>query len=246
MGCVTNCFLLLINLIVLMVGVAVIALSSYVLKTSVSYDVIFIENMTMLPMWTLIGGVFITILSLFGACGVIMKSTCMLRFYGSLVLLFVLMELVCGVLILVFREQAGDITKDRMFKALELYNDNDQTTQDAIDVAQHDLQCCGVNSYEDWFYILNENSVTPGCCKDNSPEFCYKNISALTQTQLQETLYTRGCYEALIDDLSQQLLALGILALVLVTVQLFCVIGAFCSASSIAKEKYLRLYQRAM
>ncbi|KAF2360076.1 Tetraspanin/Peripherin [Trinorchestia longiramus] len=203
-----------------MVGIAVIALSSYVLHTSVEYDKIILNGTLMLPMWTLIGGVFLTILSFFGACGVLRRSTCMLRCYGSLVLVILIMELVCGILLIVYRDEAADLTKDKMIKVFEQYGGQDEALTNSINVAQHDLECCGVSNYEDWFYILNSNDVTPGCCKDTSDmETCYQSINALSPDEIEETLYTKGCYKALMDDLADEILALGILCLVLVAVQ---------------------------
>lgn len=79
-----------------------------------------------------------------------------------------------------------------------------------------------MESHEDWFIILNSNDVTPGCCTSNpgvDADTCYKNINELKPLQIKETIYTEGCFDSMKDKLSEETLALGILAIVLVVLQ---------------------------
>lgn len=79
------------------------------------------------------------------------------------------------------------------------------------------LQCCGINSYNDWYYILGKPQVTPGCCRDDSgvdSDECYTVIVHKPPEEIEKIIYTRGCYQSMIDDLADETLALGIMALV--------------------------------
>uniref|UniRef100_A0A2P2I7A9 Tetraspanin n=1 Tax=Hirondellea gigas TaxID=1518452 RepID=A0A2P2I7A9_9CRUS len=240
MGCVSNCILVLVNLLVLLMGLAVIALSSVVLHTTKDYNRLIMEGVLMLPMWTLIGGICLTMVGFFGCCGAIRKSACMLRLYGALVLVFFGMELVCGILLLVNRDHVVEVLEDRMMKTFMKYNESDQALTDSIDIAQHDLECCGVNSYQDWFILLNSNDVTPGCCTGQlaSADTCYKNINELNpETELPLQIYKKGCFSTMVEDLGEISTVLGIMCIVLVSMQLLCIIFAFVTASKVARRK---------
>lgn len=239
MGCVGNCLLIMVNTIVLSLGLAVVALSSYVIGTTMEYNKLIMEGIMMLPVWTLIGGVALTILSLFGCVGVLKKSSPLLRLYGCLVLMFFAMELVCGILLLVYRDNAGKWVEDRMFRMFRKYGGEDLSLTDSIDAAQHKMKCCGVNTYGDWFPILNGQDVTPGCCTGlgADAETCYKNINVLDHVEIDLRIFQRGCFQAMQEDLEKETLALGIMCIILVVVQLACIGIAFGTARTITRKK---------
>ena len=58
--------------------------------------------------------------------------------YGGLVLVFFVMELVCGILLLVMRKEAPEFLQDRMTRAFNRYPE-DPALANSIDVAQNEV-----------------------------------------------------------------------------------------------------------
>jgi len=233
---------LLVNLATMCIGIAIIGLSSYVVQLGRDYNHLVEdgEMLLMVPIWTLVGGLLMTIVSFFGCCGILRGSPCMLRLYGTFVVLLVVMELVCGTLLVMNKEWFMDRVHDGMTNTFYKYGPDHPALSDSIDVSQHELRCCGVSSYNDWFLIKNDNDVTPGCCTRDpgvDANDCYRNINELTPEELKETIYTEGCYVTLQNLLADQAFTLGILVIVLCAMQLVMTVVAFCSANSYAKRR---------
>jgi len=235
-----------VNLAVMCVGLAIIGLSSYVVHLGRDYNHLVEDGelLLLVPVWTLIGGILMTVVSFFGCCGILRGSPCMLRVYGTFVVLLVVMELVCGTLLLMNKDWFMERVHEGMNNSFMKYGPDHPQLSDSIDASQHELKCCGIDSYNDWFLILNDNDVTPGCCtRDPGVDAysCYKNINELKPEELKETIYTKGCYVALQDLLLHESLTLGILVIVLCAMQLVMMIVAFCSASSYEKREQIRM-----
>ena len=59
--------------------------------------------------------------------------------YGGLVLVFFIMELVCGILLIVWRNEAPEYLQDKMRKSFEHYNE-DEALARSIDIAQNEVR----------------------------------------------------------------------------------------------------------
>jgi len=245
MGCIGNCIVVGVNLAVMTVGLAIVGLSSYVLHLSLSYKDLVEDSSLVLhfvPLWTLIGGIILTLVCFFGCCGVLRRSPCMLRTYGSLVLLFFAIELVCGVLLVVKKDEILDYIEGDMLATFRKYNMNkEKELSTSIDLAQAELQCCGVKSYQDWASILPDSrDVTPGCCRKMpgyDPNTCYMDVATLNPRRRNDTIYTRGCFPTLKYSMAHESLALGIMAIVLSVLQLVLMIVSFTEAAKYARHK---------
>lgn len=84
------------------------------------------------------------------------------------------------------------------------------------------LHCCGVENYTDWQewpYGSNGN-VSRGCCKeDDRSDTCYMNKNTLPEDQAKDYIYTEGCYEAIKEDLKEEVVALCVILFIMVVVQ---------------------------
>lgn len=95
--------------------------------------------------------------------------------YFSLIIILFLSEFIVGALVFVFRSGISRaLTMDIKDGIVKHYNTTDRggmvsPSVSAIwDKVQVDLQCCGVNSYEDWYEIddwKNKNWVPKSCCR---------------------------------------------------------------------------------
>jgi len=244
MGCIGNCLVVTINIAVMAVGLAIVGLSSYVLHLSLSYKDLAgdaSDFLYMVPLWTLIGGILLTLICFFGCCGILRKSPCMLRTYGSLVLVLFAVELVCGVLLVVKKDNILEFVRKDMKAQFRQYGSKDKELSNSIDIAEHELECCGVDGYQDWSAIVPDGkSVTKGCCRSGhgiDPNTCYKDVMILPIKEINETIYTRGCFGALKSLVAHESLALGITAIVLAVLQLILMVISFTEAAKYSRHK---------
>ncbi|XP_033105661.1 CD63 antigen-like isoform X1 [Anneissia japonica] len=91
---------------------------------------------------------------------------------------------------------------------------NTKAATDAIDYVQEKFECCGALSYTQW--LLDFKAIPTSCCK---VENCIP---------LAETVYEKGCVEALDDWGKKNLLILGGLSLGLLVFELIPMCLACC------------------
>jgi tetraspanin-9 len=95
--------------------------------------------------------------------------------YFSLIIVLFLSEFIVGALVFVFRTGISRaLTMDIKDGIVKHYNTTDRggfvtpSVSKIWDNIQTELQCCGVNSYEDWYHIENWQSykwVPASCCR---------------------------------------------------------------------------------
>lgn len=95
--------------------------------------------------------------------------------YFSLIIVLFLSEFIVGALVFIFRTGISRaVTMDIKDGIIKHYNSTDRggmispSVSSIWDRVQMQLQCCGVNSYEDWYYIENwprEKWVPKSCCR---------------------------------------------------------------------------------
>ncbi|XP_068206824.1 CD63 antigen-like [Palaemon carinicauda] len=235
MGCISKFTLFVTNFIVFGVGVAVVALASIVISKDNTYGVLLSEGTFSLPIIILIAGLVILLIGFLGCCGAMQKSSCMLYTYAIIVLIFLVAEIVLGIMMLVFSNQTEEVIVEGMDEVFKKYGQNDTVLNKAIDDAQHELQCCGVLNYTDWQTFPygeqhNNNTVGDGCCKGNWTAGC--GIGILDDPDIGSKIYTEGCYYVIKEDVQDAAIGLGVACLILAFVEAFS-IGFACS---LAKE----------
>ncbi|XP_064082241.1 CD63 antigen-like [Macrobrachium nipponense] len=238
MGCISKFTLFVTNFIVFAVGVAVVALASMVISKDNTYGVLLSEGTFSLPIIILIAGLIILLIGFLGCCGAVQESPCLLYTYAGIVLILLLAQLILGILILVYSNKAEEIIVKGMKEVFDDYGRNDTSLTKAIDQAQHDLKCCGVQNYTDWedFYYGQQhenNSVADGCCKGNTTVVgC--GLGVLDDPDVETKIYTQGCFYAIQEDAKDATVGLGVACLILALVEGFSISFA-CSLAKGAR-----------
>lgn len=237
MGCCNKFALFFINFLVFGVGVAVVVLASIVIAKDNTYGILLSEGTFSLPIIILIAGLVILLIGFLGCCGALKENSCMLQTYAVIVLLLLIAEIILGILILVYTNKAETIIMDGMDKVFNKYGGADASLTKSIDAAQHDLECCGVRNYTDWsnytYATNNPNSVGDGCCRDEITKDCGKGV--LGQPNIEDKIYTRGCYSAIKEDVEGLAIGLGVICIILAIVQLMAVSCA-CGIAKKSKQ----------
>lgn len=222
MGFFSKFALFVLNFLVFGVGVATVVLASIFISKNGEYGSLLASGTFTLPICILIAGLCILLLGFFGCCGALKENACMLHTYATIVLLLFIAEVVLGILIFVYTDEAEEIVTKGMDNVFNEYGQQDEALTKSLDLAQQKLQCCGVNGYKDWLNFTFGNgtgNVAMGCCIEQTNN-CYEGVAYETEETAKKTVYIQGCYQAVKDDLQNVVVALGVTTLILGLVQL--------------------------
>lgn len=249
MGICTKYTLFFENFILFLVGLAFMALGTYilVLKEKKVHDVL---DFFLDPACDMcLAGAFIFVLAFFGCTGALRENTVFLKIFYYWLTLFLLLEV--GVAVLFFLTYYLQNVRDALFpedsfnKAIVTYRD-DRDMRDLIDSIQKSLGCCGLSDsdkgYEDWnrneYFNCTEGnkspekcSVPPSCCKMQPGAIinlnCGANIYKIENGHRVEhdtsKIYTDGCLKALGDWVNENSLVLGGVLLGVLLPQIFII-----------------------
>lgn len=242
MGCFTKAALFIINFAIFAAGVAVVALASVIINKDDTYGTLLIQGVFTLPIIILIVGLIIVIIGFLGCCGAMKGSSCMLKTYAFIIIVMLIAEVTLGILLLVYPKQAEDIIKSGMEDVFKEYGTNEATDK-SVDAIQSDLHCCGVNGYDDWkqypYGQRGNGNVSRGCClEDDDSDTCFMGRNDLTESEAAKYIYTRGCFEALKEDLQGVTIGLGVVLFIMAIVQVLAVTCACGLAKKAGSTHY--------
>lgn len=226
MGCFSRFALFVVNFIVFGVGLATVILASIILSKNSVYGDLLVSGTFTLPTIVLIAGLCILLLGFLGCCGALKENSCMLQTYAAIVLLMLIAEVVLGILVLVYRSEAEEYITKGMTKTFNQYgNSSDEALTKSLDALQHSLECCGVDGYTDWgnfTFGKGTGNVAEGCCKE-MVEGCNAGMALVPEEEAMKTIYTKGCYDRIKEDLQGVTVALGVTTIILGFIQLLSI-----------------------
>nr|XP_006812540.1 PREDICTED: CD151 antigen-like [Saccoglossus kowalevskii] len=203
-----------------------------------------------------VGG-FVTILGFFGCAGAWCENKCMLWTYFLFVFIILLTEIVCTILLFVFKSEVEAFLKVKLNETmLEDYKDVEDDPEEfnsrAIDAIQLTFECCGTESYKDWLDSkwykskLNDTSTQQevdelwtfpkSCCMTEVKEI----ISGELPTPLNATackgdeklpnsfMNSGGCYDLIYEQFNNNIWILAGAGLGVACLQLFGIVFAIC------------------
>ncbi|CAH2291576.1 tetraspanin-10 [Pelobates cultripes] len=152
-------------------------------------------------------GLVICALSVSGCVGFLRENICLLKLFSAGMCVLIVIQSVLAIAFLSFREQIQDSVKQSMMVALTRYQD-DSDLRFIMDEIQLGMECCGVQSYQDWGVNLYFNCSSAGvhscgvpysCCIDplengtvpNSQ--CGFKVQEMGETLAGSTVYLGGC-----------------------------------------------------
>ncbi|CAH0718813.1 unnamed protein product, partial [Brenthis ino] len=187
---------------------------------------------------TILLGMFMLIVTLFGFFGSLKKSTCMVNLYALILSLMLIVKLVA---VIVAFTLDGETLKNYIYIPISEYA-SDPEIEMEIDRLQVSLNCCGSNSYLDYAgmdFSANHSTVVvtttvdvgrielvvpATCCVVRGDEFC-------------TTMRANSCKNALINLFVQNASVIGVLGVSVMFIQLLGIIFALLLARVIRKYK---------
>lgn len=237
MCCCNKFALFLLNFLVFLLGTAIVVVASLVISKGDAWSDLLEDGNMNMPIVVLVFGAVVLLIGFLGCCGTLRQNACMLNMYALIVMALAIAQIVLGALILAYKDTAEDVLKKGMTTAFNQYNNGDEQLKKTIDIAQHDLECCGIDGYRDWQTVLTGtggNSVPDGCCVE-IVDGC--GVDYFTKPG-GEDIYKRGCLEATEEVLVSLRISLGALALGIALVELLSVFCACHLARESKRPKY--------
>lgn len=243
MACLKT-LLTIFNFTFLVIGIGILVVGVLSRTRFMSYLELSTIDFSNAP-WAMIAiGSFIFIVGVMGCCATLKGNICLLRTYGLLLAIIFICELAGAIMAIVFNSKVDSGFQDGMTIAIQNYSQPDY--KNAVDNAQKDLQCCGVDNYTDWWTLqtYDVDTVPASCCSNltwcNDHIKSDDNVIDITPIKDDVTVavYDMGCHKKMFDMVNSNL---TIIIGSMFGVAFFQVIGlilACCLASNINSNKY--------
>jgi len=203
---VVKFFMVLSNIFCAIAGIALIATGAYTQIAAKDYLNFVGYNYVNTPIFMMILGCGILVITGFGclgACkeskclGACMESKCLIYTYGVILVIIVIAQLGAGIAAYVAEGDIDQAIKENMEKGMHNYGtESHEGVTHTWDLVQGTYKCCGVNSASDWAREQGETFGTgeapDSCCKAGNSEGCGKvpNVE----------FFPEGCYEKFKED----------------------------------------------
>ncbi|KAI7805306.1 tetraspanin-15 [Triplophysa rosa] len=154
-------------------------------------------------------GVIMFIVSFIGILASLRDNLCLLKVFLFTLAICLILELVGGIVALIFRNQTVDLLNKNIRKGMVNYYD-DLDFKNIMDFFQETFKCCGGNEYKDWEVNMYHNCTAPGplacgvpytCCLNNKPSevvntMCGYKLLEKERLDNIDIIYIRGCTDA--------------------------------------------------
>ncbi|XP_072924139.1 tetraspanin-16-like [Hemitrygon akajei] len=142
----------------------------------------------------IVGGCFLTLFGFFGCCGTIKESKVLLMMYFIAVSMIFIGEIICAIVILIFKSIIVLLFQDEALKLLKNnytgFGDKNLAST-GWDALMKTLHCCGLNNYTDFEgsnYQIQKGRLYPkSCCRNPFSAEC-DGLSTSANV-----IYTKGC-----------------------------------------------------
>ncbi|XP_058450885.1 tetraspanin-21-like [Malaya genurostris] len=166
-----------------------------------------------LTQFIIVLGIIMLLIVLYGCVGIMLESMTIINIYIIVYSVTIVMEIIIVVTAYSMVDNADSMLKERMKHAfLEFYND--RGAQRSINHTQQRLQCCGFDSYSDWYSWPHhedfESSIPVSCFP--SPHY--------------EIPFQIGCFGRLSELITHSLNIIGSGTLISIIFQVICLISA--------------------
>ncbi|TKS69993.1 Tetraspanin-15 [Collichthys lucidus] len=154
-------------------------------------------------------GIVMFIVSFIGVLASLRDNLTLLKVFMYTLALCLILELLGGILALVFRNQTVGLLNKNIRKGIVNYYD-DLDFKNIMDFVQKKFKCCGGQEYKDWSVNMYHNCSAPGplacgvpytCCVTTKPNevantLCGYKVLEKERLDLLDVIHIRGCTDA--------------------------------------------------
>uniref|UniRef100_A0A8D0GIU3 Tetraspanin n=1 Tax=Sphenodon punctatus TaxID=8508 RepID=A0A8D0GIU3_SPHPU len=155
-------------------------------------------------------GIVMFFVSFVGVLASLRDNLCLLQAFMYILGICLLIELVGGVMALIFKNQTIDFLNNNIGRGIQNYYD-DLDFKNIMDFVQNEFKCCGGKDFKDWEKNQYHDCSAPGplacgvpytCCVRNKTDVAntmcgYKTIDQ-ERLSVQHIIHVRGCTNAVL------------------------------------------------
>ncbi|KAM4602649.1 tetraspanin-15 [Polymixia lowei] len=181
-------------------------------------------------------GIVMFIVSFIGVLASLRDNITLLKVFMYTLTICLILELLGGIIALVFRNQTLDLLNKNIRKGMKNYYD-DLDFKNIMDFVQKEFKCCGGQEFKDWEVNMYHNCSAPGplacavpytCCITKPQEvantLCGYNLLKKERLDVVDRIHIRGCTDAVFIWLTDNYKTMAGLLLGILLPQLFGVI----------------------
>jgi len=214
-------FMVICNCLFALIGCVLIGFGAYTQIESKDYLNFLGDNYVNTPIFIIILGGVIFVISFFGCCGACNESKCMMYTYGFLLFIILIAQIGAGIAAFALKGDLENKIEENMVESLPHYIDTPEFTT-TWDLVQQNLECCGVQNYTDWAETFKPNRTVPdSCCKGEHEDECGVNYDV-------QKIYTEGCFSKFSQEFKDNLNIVGAVAVGVALAELMTVALAYC------------------
>lgn len=237
-----NCIkylLFLLNLLISIVG-SVIIVAGVVIQAAYRQHFDFLDHSVVsVSVFLILLGLLVTVISFCGCCGAIHEHHGLTSSYSWTLGSLFLIELGLGLVIYNLHNQVGGWLEGGMEAAMRNFSrEGYRGVTDTWDVLQHELGCCGTQSYRDWVnttFSLASHSVPDSCCLSDIVG-CGRGILSIDAHQASMKIHSQGCMAVISHHMKENITMIVAIIVGTLFVQFLGLVFSFCLANSIKKE----------
>jgi len=199
-------------------------------------------------------GVLIFMVGFLGCCGACKESSCMLCLFATLMIVIVLLQVVAGILAVVFQSEVESELKERLSAEInsEMTLESSDPFTHAVNVLQMEFECCGAEKYTDYqedgnIMVLTNNTrrVPKSCCVAATGDLGNPTLSdedweecSDAATSGGDEVKQQGCYDSLVNWAKEHALIVAGVGFGLAVIEILGIIFACCVRSKISSGEY--------
>jgi len=188
--------MILCNVLFALVSLVLIVLGAYTQIKAKSYLDFLGNDYVNTPIFIIILGGAILVISCLGFCGAKQESKCLIYTYAIVLFILVIAQVGAAIAAFVLKGKVEEVVTKNMAEGMQNYGKDDfggvTTTWDLL---QHEYKCCGVTNSTNWTEKNDQfqpGQVPDSCCDPEIVENCGKSPDS--------KFWTAGCFEKFKDD----------------------------------------------
>ncbi|KAL7990416.1 hypothetical protein Chor_013846 [Crotalus horridus] len=137
-------------------------------------------------------GIVMFLVSFLGVLASLRDNLCLLQAFMYILGFCLLIELIGGVMALIFRNKTIEFLNENIGRGIQNYYD-DLDFKNIMDFVQKEFKCCGGEDFKDWSQNQYHDCSAPGPLACGVPYSC---CVANKRLSVQHIIYIRGCINA--------------------------------------------------
>ncbi|XP_066254903.1 23 kDa integral membrane protein-like [Euwallacea similis] len=217
MGCsegLARIFVFVTNFAFVLVGLALLVVGILFKVNFTKFSDAIPSALNHIPVIAIVVGSIIFVIAFLGCCGTLRSNTCMLSWYGGILIVIFLVQVGLGTYAFV-QIKDKDTLHQEIEEAVTKIFHNYPKTKESVDVIQETFKCCGTSGPDSW------NNQIPDTCFESGSNQPYKD----------------GCSRTLADYIVSSIKTIAIVAIAVSAVEVVGAVLALCLTNCIRDSR---------